>query len=36
MEAGDGAGSAAMTAPAWLVFFFLFQNAITCIKNVDK
>jgi hypothetical protein len=34
MEAGDGAGGAATTAPAWLVFFF--QNAITCVKNVDK
>jgi hypothetical protein len=35
MEAGDGAGGAATTAPAWLAFFF-FQNAITCVKNVDK
>jgi hypothetical protein len=25
MEAGDGAGGAAATAPAWLVFFFKMQ-----------
>jgi hypothetical protein len=37
MEAGDGAGGVATTAPAWLVFFFFFfQNAIACVKNVDK
>jgi hypothetical protein len=36
MEAGDGAGGAATTTPAWLVFFSFFQNAITCVKNVDK
>jgi hypothetical protein len=36
MEAGDGVGGAATTAPTWLVFFLFFQNAITCVKNVDK
>jgi hypothetical protein len=35
MEAGHGAGGAATTAPAWL-FFSFFQNAIICVKNVDK
>jgi hypothetical protein len=30
MEAGDGTGGAATTAPARFVFFF-FQNAITCV-----
>jgi hypothetical protein len=36
MEAGDGAGGVATTALAWLVFFFFFQNAITCVEDVDK
>jgi hypothetical protein len=36
MEAGDGVGGATTTAPAWLVFSFFFQNAITRVKNVDK
>jgi hypothetical protein len=36
MEAGGEAGGAATTAPTWLFCFSFFQNAITCVKNVDK
>jgi hypothetical protein len=33
MEAGDGAGGAATTAPAWLVFFsFFFKMQLHVLK----
>jgi hypothetical protein len=32
MEAGDGAGGVATTAPAWLVFFLFFEMQLHVLK----
>jgi hypothetical protein len=32
MEAGDGAGDATTTAPAWLVFFLFFKMQLNVLK----